>query len=73
MSPRLRADYRVLNLGEVVCVVAPDLTFRSKWVNGNVYSLALPVVQRALERNGGTRWEKLIRERCGATLSRSGP
>lgn len=63
MGPRFRADYRVVSLGQVIGWVRADGKTRYIWQNANLYDPTLPPVKRALERNAGTRWEKLIRAR----------
>ena len=72
MGPRMRADHRVLSLGEVICIVRSDGQFQNEWKDWQTYDVAHPLVRRALERNQGTKWEKLIRERHAISLKSPG-
>ena len=72
MLSRMRPEGRVLNLGEVICIVDADGGFQNKWKDFNIYNPNRPLIQHALTRNAGSNWEQLIRERHAYALKMRG-
>lgn len=72
MGFRMRPEYRVLSLGEVVCAVSADGSYQNRWNNANTYNPNRSLVQHARTRNSGTKWEQLIRERHANALKMRG-
>ncbi|MFH0962840.1 MAG: hypothetical protein V2A58_02385 [Planctomycetota bacterium] len=63
MGFRMRPDYRILSLGELVCTVPADGRARYAWNDASVYNPNRPLIQYVLKKHAGDQWGRLVRER----------